>query len=548
LENFMNKSWTPLEEVRLFWDKKNNTVKVTSSDPRLEGESFVLQLSPRTRADELARRVLAEAGIDTTGTSGKPENVIDPYQAALLESAKDLTTRPPLPTNDNPFQIIIGHDYLKQSVHWHMPSQTSEIPKSLGIFGATGQGKSILLTQILDQIAQYPEIFDVYFYDAKSSVSASNLQYSESITTLTEDFSTLMRGASDHSKMRVIIIDGYTYVADQAGQLLRQARSQNDIIIFTSQVVDQSIINLCNAAVVIGKSTLRQRIALDIDRLGVQARGQGVLVKTCENNAAQEFYTYAPRELKTAQVDPVKELDAVFRNVIPRQLSTHPYVIPLGSQGTDPGDRVDWDLRYYNPGNRYPAVLGIFGAADQGKTLMSRHIIAHALAFPNDIELYVCSTRPEEAQSLAASGIRLVTPEDLEHLPAPAMHKRRLIVLDSLDDYMPEKKTVQTSREDLARATQADHMRQVILNAPNDSSDIIVFTAQDPEHWTSLTSHYVVAGRVESESLRQVVPDMFGIGWTNGAVFVYSYETRINGEEDLNEVSARSFDLFAASV
>lgn len=535
----MAKSWTPLEEVRLFWDKQNNVVKVTSSDPRLGGESFVLQLSPQTRADELAREVLTEAGIDITGSSTQPEKSIEPYQAALLEAAKDLTTRPSLPMNDDPSRIVIGHDLFKQPLYWDMPTRTSNLPKSLGIFGVTGQGKSVLLAHILTQVARYPEIFDVYFYDAKSALSGDVLQYPESVTILTEDFSALKRGTSCRSKPRVILIDGYPYVADQAMQLLRQARSQNDIVIFTSQSMDPAVLNLCNAAVLIGKSTLRHRIALGVDKLGIQAMGQGVFVKTSENNAAQEFYTYAPHELKTTQ-----KKSAYVSHAVPRQLSTNPYVIPLGSQGTAPEDRVDWDLRYYNPGSKYPSVLGIFGLADQGKSLMSSQIVAHALAFPDSLDLYVCNTRPEEARELAASGVRLVQPEDLENLPAPGANKRRLIVLDSLDDYTPTRKALWTSREERKKATQADQMRQAILRAQKDSTDIIVFTAQDPENWTSLTSHYVVTGRAESESLREVVPSAFDIGWTGGAVFVYSYEN----PDDINECSARSFDLFARNV
>lgn len=527
----MAKSWTPLEEVRLFWDKKTNTVKVTSSDPRLGGESFVLQLSRNTRADELAREVLTEAGIKL-GTEQSSEEEGSLYEAARLQ-AKDLLQRPTLPLRQtDPNEIIIGYDVLTNDpISWAIPDGAENLPTTLGIFGLVGQGKTVLIEQILAQASHFDEEFDIYLYSGRGTPRPSLPQ---SITAV-QDLDTLLEKRSH--KRRLIVVDGAHEVKEGVERLLRCARSFNDVIIFTEQEVSQFALSLCRSTILIGKSNLRQRITLGVDRFGVAAVGEGVFTPDpTQPKSSVTFHTYLPQSLMDE--NPFEYDSEVMLRSQPRQLSADPFVIPLGTQGNDPEDRIDWDLRYYNLQNSHPYVLGVFGRPGVGKTVLAEHVLSHVLRFPYTFDVYVCNPW-KNVDKTSLLGGKQVEPHELLNLPKP-IKRKRVIIIDSVDIYTPLNIQSEVMTEAERKMAESTEFMKTMLKQAKDNGDIIIFTAQQGSQWMDYTSHYVVLGFTPRK-----VSTFFGV--TNypllspgDAALVHYHE-----DEDPEERSSASFRTFA---
>lgn len=544
----MPKSWTPLEEVRLFWDEKTDTVKVTSSDPRLKGESFVLRLARSTHADELARNVLAEAGVEMVAKASDDEPQFGgESHRARYEAAKNLETHPTLDAAKfSPREIIVGYEHFSHimlgqevPVTWTLPTFGDDMPVTLGIFGKFGGGKTVLVDQILPQLAAIEGV-DTWLFDAAKNYSRNIPQGIGLLNSIQEYLNLPSRTPA--SNQRAIIIDGYHADPTTTQRIMGQARSQCDIVIVTDIVTDHMVVdpdlkNFLQSAILIGQFSLRQRIALGVDGLGVKHKGAGILVDLADSSRPrfQQFYTYQPIEISpkaTPRQGSLGEASERLKTHPPRQLSKHSHVIPLGQQDEEPDSRIDWDLRYFNDGTM-PTVLGIFGQPGSGKTVLAERIAAHVARYPEDFDLYVCNNwKALEPDSLTPG--TQITPHDLASLPSPGFgKKRRFVIIDAADT--AGGKDAQTPS---ATKTAEKKMRDYIKSATG-VTDIIVFTADHGAEWKSLTSHYVVLkhqSRVEMDSLGA---RYYGYPRVGEAFLIHSYEA-----SDPEKCSGHSFNLF----
>jgi len=122
------KKFITLDGVRVYFDRKTNTIQITSTDKRIVGEPFKISLNQGTETEQTLRNLLLEEGViteeDTPGLR-IPKRALYPTDFKTLRA---------LPWN----KIPIGLGVDSEIVYWDVVKE----PHSL-IVGATGSGKSV---------------------------------------------------------------------------------------------------------------------------------------------------------------------------------------------------------------------------------------------------------------------------------------------------------------------------------------------------------------------------------------------------------------------
>lgn len=290
----MPKRWTDLENVRLAYDASSNTVRLTSKDARLNGESFVMQLSRNTRAEELARIVLHDSGVDLPLTDEPP------------------ATHNPRYRSNDPYVIPIGDQGDGEDVFVDLRYSgvlDGTFPPTIAIVGKPGSGKTVLANSMLAHFKRFPSAFDVF-------VCTSSGQESEyrGVVLNPEDLPYIQSART--GKRRVFIIDStlttWNHPIPSANEaehqqyrqhlhimdVLRGARSRGDIVVFTSFDIYPTV-NMASYVIAMGRHDLRERIALGIDDFGVIRSGEGVLSYWYESSdpaerSGESFTAYQP--------------------------------------------------------------------------------------------------------------------------------------------------------------------------------------------------------------------------------------------------------------
>lgn len=351
----MAKSWTPLEEVRLFWDKKANAVKVTSSDPRLGGESFVIKLSPGTTADTLARGVLAEEGIDIpssgAGGTATPESLRPfPHAAVTLD------------------EIILGYGRNNEVVSWTIPTRSAKEERVLGIYGG-GEGADIILKQLLKQAEELANYYDVCFNSATGTRYVLPLDIVK-VEDLSAPPSRIKvrgcgkNGSGEIPQMFIIDARGNSDKHQhEVEKLVRQCRMDNSVVIVITdnkQALDsfQSVILLSS----LNPSPVQYEGAVYSDDHVLFRKGGG-------RKDSSWFRLY-----KDVFLEEVSK--TLPKHIARPDSSAYPYEkIPFGI-GVD--GEITWDIL------TDPHLL-VSGMAGSGKTVVQRNILLHALQHPEQM-------------------------------------------------------------------------------------------------------------------------------------------------------------------
>lgn len=142
-----NKKFLELQGIRVYHNKKDNTIQLITTDPDLTGQPFQITLSNGTPTDQSIRNLLIEKHV-ITEEEAYPQNYIPRY-AKHPNIADDNTPSAPYPTQWD--EILIGLDKNNNQVT--LPLQ--QAPHTL-ITGAAGQGKTILQNNFLLHALQHP--------------------------------------------------------------------------------------------------------------------------------------------------------------------------------------------------------------------------------------------------------------------------------------------------------------------------------------------------------------------------------------------------------
>lgn len=137
-----------LEDVRVFYDAKNDSIHLTSKDKDLpKGHGFRLTLNKGRYAESVLRELLEQAGlIPEEKTAPLPDRMI-----RLDEAQNTAAWKLPLGVGINDTEITLD---LKKDGH-------------CVVTGATGSGKSVILRNFLFHCFQHPNDFEVVAVDMK---------------------------------------------------------------------------------------------------------------------------------------------------------------------------------------------------------------------------------------------------------------------------------------------------------------------------------------------------------------------------------------------
>lgn len=144
-----NGKYLTLEDVRVFYDKDNDQIVITSKDPDIPADSkgFKISVNSSNETGFTLRRMLGERGM------------VPGYQEDL---SPEHVNRSDLP-KDYPWHTIpLGKSSENSIISW----DTRESP-NMFIVGYAGSGKSNTVYNVLDHCLAHPENWEVAVFDPK---------------------------------------------------------------------------------------------------------------------------------------------------------------------------------------------------------------------------------------------------------------------------------------------------------------------------------------------------------------------------------------------
>lgn len=203
---FSAKNHMDLKNVRLYYDKNTNQIRLTSSDPRIVG-GLNLRLNPG-RKDEIAvRNALIEAGII------QEEEFQSPLPATAVMSEAD---------RQNPLAFPIGQG-TKSTIFWKIDDNS---PSHFINTGSPGSGKTVLTHNLIAHAMNHSDEWEVMLASparfTDNEVSLFEHQLNDSAESLKEmhemleSLMTRMEGDAVSAKRTLVVIDNYSHIFDTA--------------------------------------------------------------------------------------------------------------------------------------------------------------------------------------------------------------------------------------------------------------------------------------------------------------------------------------------
>lgn len=139
-----NKKYLQLDEVRVSYNPKNDTIHLTSADPDLEGKSFHLTLKQNSETESVIRDLLIEKGLIHEDKKNLPFITHFDWE----ENAK------------NPWEFPIGIGAKNEVISWNPK-------KNLNIMavGQPGQGKTVMLQNLFYHCVAHNDLWSFYGVD-----------------------------------------------------------------------------------------------------------------------------------------------------------------------------------------------------------------------------------------------------------------------------------------------------------------------------------------------------------------------------------------------
>lgn len=189
-----NKRYVELQGIRVYHNKKDNTIQIITTDPDITGLPFQITLGQGTPTEETLKNLLIE------------KQVLTEEEAYPQRSLPEYVQHPNLKYSpDNPYTLIEDNPILPLGESkWHqIPLGVSKdsnpvildlkkAPHSL-ITGGTGRGKSILLNNFLLHAVHHPDDWLICAIDLKRVEFSYLRKHSQSLFGLGLSFETSIK-------------------------------------------------------------------------------------------------------------------------------------------------------------------------------------------------------------------------------------------------------------------------------------------------------------------------------------------------------------------
>lgn len=215
---FRTKKYMDVKNVRLFYDEKSDQIRLTCTDPRIEGGLNLLLNSGRQN-EVATRNALLAAGVIAE----------EEYQAPLPSSVKT-----PQESTEDPFRFPIGQG-TKGTIYWEIAQNS---PPQLVIAGAPGSGKTVLEHNLIDHAYKHAKHWDVYVaaprswtmnetgYIAHKLFDAADTVYAMDELLLKIKDRVMDRKDISTGKRQLIFIEEYDYLLEIATQEIYPERQR----------------------------------------------------------------------------------------------------------------------------------------------------------------------------------------------------------------------------------------------------------------------------------------------------------------------------------
>lgn len=216
----MSKKYVDLSNVRLSYDSKADVVRISSSDPRLKGAPFALQLKAASETDVTARKLLIAEGVELTNSTP-------------LEFH-----RPTYKSSHHPSFVPLGANASGDPVLLEVSDLSNKNYNPLTLIsGRPGAGKSCLMTIIAKHFLAFNDKYDIFY----TSVSP----YWARPFTKTFEISQTASPGPRSLKRRVVLIDGFignteensgsaAAIIGNALKIIEDAKRHGDIVFLST--------------------------------------------------------------------------------------------------------------------------------------------------------------------------------------------------------------------------------------------------------------------------------------------------------------------------
>lgn len=202
---FGPKKYMDVRNVRLFYDEKTNQIRLTSSDPRIEG-GLNLRINSGRQNEIAIRNALIKEGV-----------IQEDFQSPLPTHAVT-----PKTDRHNPWAFPIGQG-TKGTVFWKIESNA---PPHLVVLGSPGSGKTVLTQNLIAHASKHSDEWEVMLGSPQPSIDnevvflAHHLNDSaESIQEIHEMLESLIQGLEEDTapaRRILVVIENYDHIFETA--------------------------------------------------------------------------------------------------------------------------------------------------------------------------------------------------------------------------------------------------------------------------------------------------------------------------------------------
>lgn len=224
----MAKKHLELENVTVFYDFKDDSIKLTCKDPILDGERFNLTLNQGSDTEETLRKVLINEG--------------------FIEREREPIPEKKLINVDFGKGIPIGRSFDKD-IYWN--PIVDNLPPALLIAGDPGTGKTYLMENMIDYCVESGG-WEIYHFNErdrdfhKMYENLDNYHFTKNISDISKFINN--DTASDQNKKTIVFIDDLTSWFNHIEKetfcefimtVIHCARSKNNYFVFSMQSIEE---------------------------------------------------------------------------------------------------------------------------------------------------------------------------------------------------------------------------------------------------------------------------------------------------------------------
>lgn len=264
-----NKKFITLDNVRIYHNKKDNTIQLLSADEDIVGKPFLLTLKQGTDSEETIRNLMVEKGVLSSIPS-------DPYQdiPKKVTYPKDIYS----PSGS----IVIGYGAEAAPIYWDLNSD----PHS-AVIGPSGSGKTIFQRAIVKHCLVHKD-WEMYGVDLKRVELTPYSKYTDTIkkvSTTLKDTEILLSGLLDEMHDRYMLLESRGL--GNFSSLLDKGDKKN-IMVVVDELGSITIPEREVTPAAVEANKLRKRCGELLDNIAMLGKAAGIHL-TCSSQRLESF-------------------------------------------------------------------------------------------------------------------------------------------------------------------------------------------------------------------------------------------------------------------